>query len=232
MPLTVGTLTVRRVRQMNKLPSGVLRPRVFTGEPTDFADEPGQRRVGRVLHSLPGGVVARAQRYTPNTATPDQLYAEDYVEACRALSRTPAGRRATELLYNFLSDEQRRTAERFGYFDVFIHRRHRPRGAGSPIEFRTVRARIQRTFPNGNIVLTAPTGDDYQVCLHPSNPYPLDDICLSQMMTFVNDPDEFVRRGNINKRGVARRFTRMFEELTDESLVLPYVREKVGAAPA
>lgn len=97
-----------------------------------------------------------------------------------------ANQRATELLMQFLTDEQRRTYEESGYFDV--------RGNRSGDIYR-----IGCTGHNNNVIRILPSGARVRMCAHPIQVewLPHADHWLGQKLTIENNEAEFMRVANI-----------------------------------
>lgn len=205
MALKVHTLTVRRQFESDLTPSGLHRPRVFRATARDFTDYREQLWAGRRLRTLRTLRIPMGVRYEYQTISvrPDQQWAVNYAAACKDLQATPAGGKARELLLGSLEPYQRRDAERLGYFDFGLLDRGRVDDdleRGQPPQLDSAMFRIDRRFPNGNILIGLPNGDwRWKVCLHPLTPYPLDDICLTQMLMILYEPNTFIRLGNISE---------------------------------
>lgn len=230
MPLRIGSLTVRSQGAYAVTPSGVVRPRVFRAEHNDFADYDRQLIVGRRLARHRGLLTANVVRHEPASQRPDQICATEHAEACAKLDRGRAGERATELLLSYLLPYQQRTALRCGYFDVCIHDPKLVKYCLDhelPVMFETMRFRIYRGFPNGNVKLKTARDRHFRFtfCLHPMEPYPTDDICLAQMMMILATPNDFIQQANVTEGRVERHFDAVFGAVPQNKLSLPYLAD-------
>lgn len=234
--LTVGRLKVRyRKEALGRTRAGVVYPRVFEGQSRMFGDYETFLKTGRVVGRRNGLTTVRSLPFRPTSQRPDQLSAEEHARACRALDRTPAGEKARELLFRFLDEDQRRTAQANGYFELTVYNPYNILEAleeGEGILFSTVKFRIYRGFPNGNIKMGYPEdrGFRYTLCLHPVTPYPNDDIALGQLLLIQNDPDEFIRAANITRTGTPDTvtFEMMYERTRrHKPLIVPHRDHRV-----
>jgi hypothetical protein len=123
----------------------------------------------------------------------------DYTEACAEMDRTEAGRRAWDLLWSHLTEDQRRQVETHNAFSSSkVHpdaEWYISQGLSVPV----VTAIFRRGWPCGNVLIK-----DHRwkfrtmaACLHPPAPYPTDDIVLAQKILWESDHDEFIRTANL-----------------------------------
>lgn len=227
--LRIGSVTVPRQAASHKYADGLVLPVRFTGRLRELSDWDEQALMGRGLTRRGSLVVTEGRRYTAPAATDEQLQAQDHAAACRALDRTPAGRRATALLFRYLTEDQRESAERLRYFDHILWNTDHVEGelaAGEPLFFNTIRIRFLRGYPNGNVLLMGGAGEPKRpaiatLCLHPITPYPNDDIVLSQLMLLRTAPDEFLSEANASNASGRFKFKAMYKPITAPRLVVP-----------
>lgn len=131
--------------------------------------------------------VYRDKRWYPWTADPWQSDGKDYREECTRLQATPAGRKAKQLLLDNLTDEQQRDYYKRGVFTV----RSGVKKDGFFQYFL-----IDNSFPNGNIFEVKNHKTVANYCCHPAEPYPLDDILLTQKLMIETDIEGFLEMGN------------------------------------
>lgn len=204
---------------------------------------------------------ATAHLYRPIGERADLVTADEHSEACRKLDLTHAGRMARKLLFSHLSRDQLRQVERENMFEIhLIHpawrdefelsqANRRPKNIERGyrgFHFPTIAFRIWRGFPNGNVQMWIPDdtlpgnvirGDfvTYNLCLHPTAPYPTDDICLSQKLLLESDAEEFLRLANVTyanellRAFPAPRWTRMWGDApeTKKEIEIPFSRELI-----
>lgn len=172
-----------------------------------------------------------------------QVFATEYQKACEELDRSEAGRRARNILFEHLSEDQLRDVERYNHFDVRMNHDDevlRTALRGLP-DLTLPYFRIRRGFPNGNIDMIVPArrtvnrerDERYTMCIHPIFPLPTDDICLAQKALIERHLDEFVTTGNATSRNASDwgrliKFSRAWRprrvpKRTD--LLLPFLRE-------
>lgn len=165
---------LRKIRRANLfVPAGENR----VGLKTDRRDKYGGLLRSRRIFWLPG------------SQSPDMLEAGEYQNECRRLQATKAGRKAKRLLLDNLTDVQRHDYFTKGVFTVA--------GNGYPRRHYYV---IDNSYPNGNIfqIEKGRVRGDY--CFHPAEPYPMDDIVLTQKLLIETDEETFRKEANFSPR--------------------------------
>lgn len=124
-----------------------------------------------------GCYVARQLPYLPERESDGRREAHDYVEACHELDRTPAGKKAMKLLFEFLSEDQIKDYQReFAFWECFPCQN----------EIGLLWIEFITWSTAGNIRLARSyKGERVEgLCLHPDDPFPTGDILLTQLLHF------------------------------------------------
>lgn len=173
--------------------------RPFLAEVNDFEDH-GLGEQGKCLRKQGSLSVAEAVKWTLPQTTPDQITAADHAAACKRLDCSEAGKKARDLLFSHLDEQQLKTAQRDRYFDIRLPPKetiYKDKGRKGILFRRWELFRIYRGFPNGNVkALGHKRSPLMTFCLHPGRPYPTDDIVLTQKLMLETDAREFIALAN------------------------------------
>lgn len=127
-------------------------------------------------------VLSTHRPWLPETMEPLLRDVEKYHDECYRLQASEAGRRAKRLLMAHLSDEQIDEYENKGYFRVTS-------SEGKPYL-------IERWYPAGNVYAIENGTVLTRYCCHPRDPYPVDDILLTQKVGLETDARGFLAEAN------------------------------------
>lgn len=149
--------------------------------------------------------VAKKIPHLPDTAHQDQIETKLYENEVYRLGRGEAGKRARDLLFSVLNDRQKKMYFTHNFFDYRLVRKGLEDFQGETIWGlkHTVSFRIYTTYPNGNVRLLERRRNMVKevctICLHPKEPYPLDDILLQQILNIQTDPAGVIEKGNLTE---------------------------------
>lgn len=146
----------------------------------------------RLKHTLWKGdfYAYRHRVWLPWETEPPIVEANKYAKECRRLQASKAGRKAKRLLMDHLTDAQRSDYYKRGTFVIC---------SSLTDKWRTLYL-IDNSFPNGNIFEIEKGKVVANWCFHPEDPYPLDDILLTQKLLIETDHEEFQAKANRHKR--------------------------------
>jgi hypothetical protein len=143
----------------------------------------------RLVGPLTPLFVQENRSFLPWEMSPTHIEASEYEEECRRLQASKAGRKAKRLLFENLTEDQQRDYLYKGFFVV------------APSDFDASKAyqkrfAIERDFPNGNIweIENQKIRGDW--CYHPDEPYPIDDILLTQKLMIETEVSALREVGN------------------------------------
>ncbi len=118
-----------------------------------------------------------------------------YMKAVKKLDLSPAGHRATQLLWDHLDRDQQRSYSRYRYFEVTVFPKRLSESPGR-------RYRLHGGFTNGNInlmgYLYGGVRNVATYCLHPEEPHPTGDVLLAQKLLIETDEQEFLEMANVS----------------------------------
>lgn len=134
------------------------------------------------------GLVIKNRPWLPSLAHPDQIQAADYSRECARLQASKAGRKAKQILIDNLTRTQADDYFRKGHFVVAAPKKEED--ATPPLYA------IVRGFPNGNVLRLEGQEVQANYCYHPEEPFPLDDILLTQKLMIEHHEDEFLATAN------------------------------------
>lgn len=118
--------------------------------------------------------------------TPEQVERVRREDEERRARVAVINKRAEELLYSVLDDEQRATYEKERYFDVYSGDRSR-------------RYRIKKGW-SGNVELIGPDGKAIErYCVHPREAVPEEDNLVAQMLMIEHEEQRFRATANITR---------------------------------
>lgn len=180
-----------RPREQELLPQDAkwLLSKLRTWKKVSLTTPNDERRPGLQTKREDKLLVSRYVVWLPWEMGPVYRQANEYQKECRRLQATKAGRKAKRLLLENLTDIQRRDYLTKGVFTVA--------GNGDPTFHWYV---IDNSFPNGNIFEIQKRRVIGERCLHPEEPYPIDDILLTQKLFIETDEKSFRKESNFYAR--------------------------------
>lgn len=136
----------------------------------------------------------KPEKMTPIVHTRDYLVAKDYWDACEELDRGDAGKKAQDLLKEFLSEKQIREWEKDGHFwESKMHTELICQDDGSEIlEITCVANLLFVMRPDVHIYIEGKHGS----CWHPEDPIPSADLALIHLLEFREDPRGYADQVN------------------------------------